>query len=78
VLVDGEVGAARPQRSEPDPASLAAVLVRAAAGLLACPYCQSALQARQIDGTHLQLRCPTCGFREEPDSFAPEAAAHER
>lgn len=48
------------------------MLVRqAAAGRLACPYCQDALRAKVLDATHVQLCCPTCGFAEVPDVIEP-------
>jgi len=52
-------------------ARLNALVRRAAAGRLACPYCQDALQAKVLDATHVQLRCPTCGFAEAPDVIEP-------
>ena len=48
---------------------LEAVLRRAAIGLLACPYCQSALVANKLTTRSVQLVCPTCGFTELPDLF---------
>ena len=48
-------------------AALEAVARRAAAGRLACPYCQDALRAAWPAPDRLQLRCPTCGFTEAPD-----------
>jgi predicted RNA-binding Zn-ribbon protein involved in translation (DUF1610 family) len=47
------------------------LLHRAAAGRLACPYCQDALRATVLDATHVELQCPTCGFLEAPDLVEP-------
>jgi|GEM_PF-6815764 predicted RNA-binding Zn-ribbon protein involved in translation (DUF1610 family) len=55
-----------PVRPTPTP-RLAALLRQTAAGHLACPYCQDALQARVLDAERVQFRCPTCGFVEAPD-----------
>lgn len=48
-------------------ATVEQVLRRAEARLLACPYCQEPLHARQLREDTLQLTCPLCGFTEEPD-----------
>ncbi len=56
-----------PAPSEAVSRDLAAVARRAAAGHLACPYCQDALRVVWLARDRLQLRCPTCGFTEAPD-----------
>ncbi|MGI8915966.1 MAG: hypothetical protein ACR2JY_19715 [Chloroflexota bacterium] len=48
-------------------AAAVSVVQRAAAGRLACPYCQAALTATVLDARRVQLRCPSCGFAEAPD-----------
>jgi len=57
---------ASPVQATPNP-RLAALLRQAAAGNLACPYCQDALRAQMLGVDRVQFRCPTCGFVEAPD-----------